>query len=485
MRHVRAVAPLNTLLFLMMVLALLVGSGGQALAQSNRPDSFADLAERLLPAVVNISTTQAVPGRRGVPNEFEEFFEDFFNRPGVPSPRPPQANSLGSGFIIDAENGYVVTNNHVIEGADTITVILSDERRLEATLIGRDERVDLAVLQVDPVEELVAVPWGDSDHSRVGEWILAIGNPFGLGGTVTAGIISARSRDINAGPYDDFLQTDASINRGNSGGPMFNLDGEVIGINTAIYSPGPTGGSVGIGFAISSNLARPVIEQLIDFGRTRRGWLGVRIMEVSSEAADALGLDHAHGALVTQLFDDSPATEAGIEELDVILTFNGQEVPEMRRLPRMVAETPVGREVDVEVWRDGQIVSLDLTLAELEAAEQAGLRDVDRPLPPEPLRRAEREIDQLGVVVANLTPDIAERFGIPANQSGVVVTQVLGAAPSDRLRVGTVIQNVNQMPILQLDDLVAALNEADRDIVFMRLFVDGQAAFTTVPVIPG
>ncbi|HJS32758.1 MAG TPA: Do family serine endopeptidase, partial [Alphaproteobacteria bacterium] len=328
-----------------------------ALAQGrgNPPaQGFADLAERLLPAVVNISTTQTVrqdrnqqqgpqqgpqgERRRGpeVPqfppgSPFEEFFREFFDRQGRPDAPPRRTQSLGSGFVIDS-TGYVVTNNHVIAEADEIKVILHDDTQLAAKVIGRDPKTDLAVLKVEPSKPLTAVKFGNSDQTRVGDWVVAIGNPFGLGGTVTAGIVSARARDINAGPYDDFIQTDASINRGNSGGPMFNLAGEIIGINTAIYSP--SGGSVGIGFAIPANLAKPVIDQLRVSGKVRRGWLGVQIQSVTDEIAESLGLNKARGALVARVTENSPAAKGKIESGDVILKFDGKDVTEMRRLPR-------------------------------------------------------------------------------------------------------------------------------------------------------
>ena len=339
------------------------------------PGSFSELAERLTPSVVNISTAQKV----SVPQQgfefqfppgspFEEFFKDFLERhrgkEGTPQRR--QVTSLGSGFVIDG-SGLVVTNNHVIAEADEITVITHDGEKLEAKLLGKDPKTDLALLKVEPTRPLQALKWGDSRISKVGDWVLAIGNPFGLGGTVTAGIISARGRDINAGPYDDFLQTDAAINRGNSGGPLFNLDGEVIGISTAIYSP--TGGSVGIGFAVPSQLARPVIEQLQKFGRTRRGWLGVNIQTVTDEIAEGLGLEKAQGALVARVTEGGPAAAAGLEQGDVVLEFDGRPVEEMRTLPRIVAETSVGQEVQVKVWRKGETQSFKVTLGELEEAE--------------------------------------------------------------------------------------------------------------------
>ena len=340
------------------------------------PESFANLAEALLPSVVNISTTQVVEGRAtpqlpqlppGSP--FEEFFKEFFDR-SRPQQRQRKSTSLGSGFIINSNGkgeSYVVTNNHVIKDADEITVILQDDTRLEAELVGRDKRTDLAVLKVKTDKKLPSLTFGNSDAARVGDWVIAIGNPFGLGGTVTAGIVSARGRDINSGPYDDFIQTDASINRGNSGGPMFNLDGKVIGINTAIFSP--SGGSVGIGFAIPSDTAKPVIAQLIKHGQVRRGWLGVHIQAVTDEIAETLGLTKSSGALVASVIEDGPAEKGKIKAGDVILKFDGKTVSAMRKLPRIVAETEVGKTVDVLVWRNNEEITLGVAVGELEEPE--------------------------------------------------------------------------------------------------------------------
>ncbi len=323
------------------VLALCLAILNSPAQAADRPDSFADLAERLSPAVVNISTSMVVKdgSRPALPrfpegSPFEDFFKEFEDRG-----QSRRTQSLGSGFIIDS-SGIVVTNNHVIENADKISVILANDEVFEAELIGRDQKTDIAVLKIDPGNtRLSAVSFGDSDKLRVGDWVIAIGNPFGLGGTVTAGIVSARGRDIGSGPYDDFIQTDASINRGNSGGPLFNLDGDVIGINTAIFSQ--SGGSVGIGFAISANLATQVVQQLQDFGRTRRGWLGVFIQEVTEDIAESLGLKTANGALVASVTENGPADKAGLQAGDVILKFDGQAVEKSRDLPRIVAETAV------------------------------------------------------------------------------------------------------------------------------------------------
>ncbi|MFN3449889.1 MAG: DegQ family serine endoprotease [Roseococcus sp.] len=427
------------------------------------PESFAPLVRTLLPAVVNISTTQTIGGPRanrpdapetpqappGSP--FEEFFRDFFNRQRPPGqqgeaqpnrPQPPQrrAQSLGSGFIIDPA-GLVVTNNHVIEGADEINVILQDNTTLRATLVGTDPRTDLALLRVTPAQPLPAVPWGDSDTAQVGDWVVAIGNPFGLGGTVTAGIVSARGRDIRQGPFDDFIQTDAAINRGNSGGPLFNLRGEVIGINTAIYSP--TGGSIGIGFSIPSNLARGVVQQLADAGRVRRGWLGVNIQQVTEEIAESLGLrGGARGALIARAIEGGPAAAAGLRSGDVVLRFNNQEVREMRNLPRIVAESAVGAQVPVVVWRDGREETLTVTLGELPSeTQQAAATPGQTPRADRPL-----ELSGLGMRVTGLTAETRERFRLRPDQRGVVVTEVAPNSPAAErdIRPGDVIVEVQQ-----------------------------------------
>ena len=455
------------------------------------PESFADLAERLLPAVVNVSTTQSVGATAGGPempefppgSPFEEFFEDFFDRRGErPDGRGRPATSLGSGFIVDS-SGYIVTNNHVIEGADEITIILQDDTNLDATLIGFDEKTDLAVLKVEPDAPLPSVRFGNSDTMRVGDWVVAIGNPFGLGGTVTAGIISAQQRDINAGPYDDFIQTDASINRGNSGGPMFNLDGDVIGINTAIFSP--SGGSVGIGFAIPSKLASNVVDQIIEFGRTRRGWLGVRIQTVTDEIAESLGLQDSQGALVASVTEGGPAEDAGIEPGDVILTFNDRPVTEMRRLPRLVAETPVNNRVDVLVWRKGARVTVGVTLGELEAAEDAGLlaalTDSSVPLVDQ------QSLDELGLGLSGLTDHLVREYGIQAGTEGVVITEVVPDGPADKkgLRPGEVILEVGQESVSSPGDvtrMVEEAREAGRRSVLLLIDRDGDLRFVALAV---
>ena len=456
------------------------------------PESFADLAEKLLPAVVNISSTQAAQVRsdRGGPevptfppgSPFEQFFKDFMEknhpgqggglngpgqggpgqgenraprRPGSPNEGGGRAMSLGSGFVIDPA-GYIVTNNHVIDGADEISVTLQDNTTLKARLVGKDERVDLALLKVETDKPLAFVPFGDSDASRVGDWVLAIGNPFGLGGSVTAGIVSARGRDIRQGPYDDFIQTDAAINRGNSGGPLFNMDGQVIGINTAIYSP--SGGSVGIGFSVPANLAKNVVAQLKEFGHARRGWLGVRIQQVTPDIAEGLGLRDSQGAMVAGVNDGGPADVAKIKSGDVILRFNNQDVKEMKNLPRIVAETAIGKEVPVLVWRDGKQITLQTSVGELpDDIQQASAPD--RPGTPTP--PATSEIAGLGARLAAISDELRDKYKLQAGQKGVVVTDVSvdGTAAGRGLKPGDVIVEVQQEPVTTPADVAARLEK--------------------------
>lgn len=461
-------------------LAVAVAPGlGQA---RGAPESFADLAAQLSPSVVNISTTQTMEAdsdeRQQMPfppgSPFEEFFKEFMerNRQG----RPRRATSLGSGFIVD-KSGLVVTNNHVINEADEITVRLRDGARYDAVVVGRDTKTDLAVLRIKADVEFPALSWGDSGKARVGDWVLAIGNPFGFGGSVTAGIISARGRDINAGPYDDFIQTDAAINRGNSGGPLFNLAGEVIGINTAIISP--TGGSVGIGFAVPSALARTVVEQLVEFGRPRRGWLGVRIQTVTEEIAEGLGLDKPSGALVAGVSDEGPAKDAGIEAGDVILSFNGQDVREMRALPRIVAETPIGRTVAVEVWRKGARKSIEVKIAELDESA-AQVAAVEEAMP-----KASEKLETLGMKLSTITPELKQQFELADDVAGVLVTDVDSdsSAAEKGIRPGDVIVEVQQdgvtTPQQVLDKIVEVQNENKRSVLLL-LQRTGEKRFVAV-----
>jgi serine protease Do len=434
-------------------------------ARARGPESFADLAEQIMPAVVNISASTTVETRnRTLPQlppgtPFEDLFEEFFNRRGQgpgDTPRQRRSNSLGSGFVIDP-SGIVVTNSHVIGDANEISVIFSDGSRLKAEIIGKDSKIDLAVLRVKSDKPLKAVSFGDSDKARPGDWVVAIGNPFGLGGSVTAGIISARGRNIDSGPYDNYIQTDASINKGNSGGPLFNMAGEVIGINTAILSP--TGGSVGIGFAVPASTALPVIDQLRQFGETRRGWLGVRIQNVDDATAEALGLGPARGALVAGVDDKGPAKPAGIEVGDVIVKFDGRDIKEQRDLPRVVASTPVGKAVDVVVVRKGKELTKNVTLGRLEDNErQASLSQ-----PPTDTPTATRRA--LGLELSGITEELRRRYSIKETVKGVVVTRVdpNSSAADKRIQAGEVIVEVGQEAVSTPADVTRRVETLKRD----------------------
>ena len=440
----------GALLFAMMINAVL-----SPVLANDRPQSFADLAEALTPSVVNISTSTLVnrdgdnslqfpPG-----SPFEDFFEEFQDRDN-----PRTAQALGSGFIVSAE-GYVVTNTHVIDGADAIRVTLYNDRSFDAELIGRDAKTDIAVLKIEPEDEVLQpVAFGDSDQMRVGDWVLAIGNPFGLGGSVTAGIISARGRDIGTGPYDDFIQTDASINRGNSGGPLFNLDGEVIGINTAMFSQ--SGGSVGIGFAIAANLASNVVDQLSEYGQTRRGWLGVFIQEITPEIAENFGLENENGALVSSVHKEGPAETAGIKAGDVVIAFNGKPIEEMRSLPRIVAESPIGKPIDMVVMRDGKKITLSVTLGVLEEAEESGLL---ASAPSEAETSTELNNEKLGFVLEALTPERRQDFSVGDDVNGVVILDVVSGSAADAagLMIGDVIRRIGKSSVDTLDKADAAI----------------------------
>ena len=447
-----------------------------ASAPHNAPSSFADLAEKLLPSVVNVSSTQKVEEDNSIMQEipqfppgspFEDFFEDFMGKGGNGGGMPSlPAASLGSGFIIDAEKGYVITNNHVIRDAEEVRITLHDDTTIPAEIIGRDEKVDIAVLKVDTKKhKLEAVDFGNSDQMRVGDWIVAIGNPFGLGGTVTSGIISARQRDINSGPYDDYIQTDASINRGNSGGPMFDLQGNVIGINTAIFSP--TGGSVGIGFAIPSNLAKPLIDQLIKYGRTKRGWLGVRIQTVTEEIAESLELDKARGALVASASKEGPAAKAGLKAGDIILEFNSKDVDSMRALPRIVAETEIDKDVTVKFWRDGKVQKATVKVGELEKAEDDGLlaaNDNEEETPKEPESKT-KKVEEFNFSVAPLSSTLREQFSVPDDIKGVAVTNVdlKSEAIKKGVNTGDIIVEINQKTVTTPDDVISTIENAKKE----------------------
>jgi serine protease Do len=463
------------------------------------PDSFADLAVKLLPAVVNVSSTQVVTAKNGpgagpeMPifppgSPFEQFFKDFLNRNrpgqggGDSPPAARRAQSLGSGFIVDPA-GYVVTNNHVIEGADEVSVTLQDNTILKATIVGRDESGDIAFLKVKTDKQLPTVEFGDSSASRVGDWVLAIGNPFGLGGTVTAGIVSARGRDIHQGQYDDLIQTDAAINRGNSGGPLFNMDGQVVGINTAIFSP--SGGSIGIGFSIPSNMAKNIVAQLKQFGHPRRGWLGVKIQQVTPEIAESLGLKDASGAMVAGVTDGGPAEKAKIHGGDVILKFDGHDVKEMHNLPRIVADSEVGKEVPVLLWRDGKEVTVQTVLAERPADTELAATDNGAAKPADLTKPT--DITGLGMKVAPVSQDLKDKFQLGADQKGVVITDVAPNTPaSDRgLKPGDVIVEVQQTEVTAPSDIqkqVDAARKADRKNVLMLIQREGGVQYVPLAV---
>jgi serine protease Do len=464
----------------------------------NGPSSVADLAEGLLGAVVNISTSQTVKGTEGpgaVPmpqlpegSPFQDFFDEFFkDRGGDRGGGSQKVQSLGSGFVIDAEQGFVVTNNHVIADADDIEVNFSDGVTLKAELVGTDTKTDIAVLKVDPAgHKLTAVKFGDSNKMRIGDWVMAIGNPFGLGGTVTVGIISARNRDINSGPYDDFIQTDAAINRGNSGGPLFNMNGEVIGINTAIISP--SGGSIGIGFSIPSQLAVSVVDQLREFGETRRGWLGVRIQPVTDDIAESLGMKSATGALIAGIIKGGPVDNGSIQPGDVVIKFDGKDIDNVRDLPRIVAESPVGKAVDVVIVRKGVEQTVKVTLGRLEDGEKlasseegtggeesGGEQD-----------KAVATASVLGMTVGELNDETRNKFGIAADVSGVVITEVAkdSAAAERGVQAGEVITEIAQESVSTPKDVmdrIGALREQGRkNALLMLASKSGELRFVTI-----
>ena len=411
------------------------------------PGSFADLAERLMPSVVNISTTTTVTTNT---NPFPGFqfppgspFEDMFKEFGTPQTRKSAA--LGSGFIID-EKGIVITNNHVIQDAEDIVVRVGGDKEYKATIIGADPLSDIAVLQIDSKEKFIPVNFGNSDKARIGDWVIAIGNPFGLGGTVTSGIISARNRSIGLSRYEDYIQTDASINTGNSGGPLFDMNGDVIGINTAILGQS---GSVGIGFSIPSNSAKKVIDQLLEFGETKRGWLGVRIQQVTKEIADIEKLDEPRGALVASVAEKSPSEKAGIKAGDIILEFNGTKIKEMKELPKIVAQTEVGKKVNVKIWRNKKEITKKITLGRLETSE-----DFNEEKKEVEIKKPETtEIKSLKITVRLLTKQDIELRKLPNQTTGLVIMKIGNDSPINYLNVGDVIVEAQKKKIRYIKDL--------------------------------
>lgn len=449
------------------------------------PESFADLAEKVSTSVVNITTTTVVEAATDqqpiVPegSPLEDFFRDFMDRNGEgPQNRPRSSSALGSGFVI-SEDGYIVTNNHVIAGADEIEVEFFEGFSLPAKLIGTDEKTDIAVLKVTSDEPLDYVPFGNSDEARVGDWVMAMGNPLGQGFSVSAGIVSQRGRALS-GLYDDFIQTDAAINRGNSGGPLFNMDGQVIGVNTAILSP--NGGSIGIGFSMASNVVTKVVDQLIEFGETRRGWLGVRIQNVDADVAEAIGLEEARGAMVTEV-PDGPAKDAGILAQDVILSFDGAEVADVNGLVRTVGETEVGKAVRVTVFRDGKSKTLMVTLGRREEAENTAFpQNGETPTPAEP-----ETVDMLGLTLQPLNDALREELGVSSSTDGLAVVEVTedSEAFEKGLRAGDVITEAGQQKVASVGELQARVKdavEAGRKTVLLLVRRAGAPRFVALSV---
>jgi serine protease Do len=466
------------------ILGIAIATPGHAATPP--PASFADMVEKVSPAVVNISSTY-VTAQQGVPmpfnfppgSPFEEFFRQFQGQQGQMQ-RERKVTSLGSGFIIEA-TGYIVTNNHVIDQARDIEVTLTDGSEYPAKLVGTDPKTDLALLKVESEEPLPHVSFGDSDKVRIGDWVMAVGNPFGLGGSVTAGIVSARGRDIHEGPYDDFLQIDAAINQGNSGGPTFTTDGMVIGINTAIFSP--TGGSVGIGFAIPSNLAKPIIAELKEQGRVDRGWLGVSIQELTPDLMQGMGLNSDEGALIAAVEDGSPAAKAGLQPGDVVLRFGERDITSPRDLSRVVAEAASGATVPVRIWRDGTQRTVDVTVAEMQedvASANRGTPDSDGPSAPSSMQ-------QLGAVLAPVTEETRQRYGLDDNAQGALVADLDqdGVLAEQGVRPGDVIERVNNREVTSPSDVANALRDArddNRSVVVMLIDREGTDHFVAVQI---
>jgi serine protease Do len=453
------------------------------------------VAEKVLDAVVNISTSQSVGGPTGPRtvqppqppqgpqgSPFDDFFEEFFKRRGEEDGnRPRRVSSLGSGFVIDAE-GIVITNNHVIADADEVFANFNDGTKLKAEVIGRDPKTDIAVLRIKPEKPLTAVSFGDSDRIRVGDWVMAIGNPFGLGGSLSVGVVSARNRDINSGPYDNFIQTDAAINRGNSGGPLFNMQGEVVGVNTAIISP--SGGSIGIGFSIPAKTAMAVIDQLREFGETRRGWIGVRIQQIDDQIAETLGIGTAHGALIAGVNEGGPAEKAGMKSGDVIVKFDGQDIREMRDLPRAVASTAVNKSVDVVVLRNGKQQTLRITLGRLEDSEKTQQASVKAPAPE--TRGVTKRL--LGLELSQMTDEMRKRFKLRDNVKGLVIVSIEQNSPlaDQRVMPGDVITEVTGQAVASAADLQKRIDALKKDgkksALLLLLNAAGEQRFVPVTI---
>jgi serine protease Do len=483
----RKPAPSFRLLILGSALAML--SAGAVGAETRGPQSVAPIAEELIEAVVNVSTSQAIKGPQGLPlpavpkgSPYHEYFDDFFDHQGGPSVQDRTVSSLGSGFIVDGKDGIIVTNNHVIDGAEEIQINLHDGTKLKAELIGKDTKTDIALLKVNSAKELKAVKFGSSAAMRVGDWVMAIGNPFGLGGSVTLGIISAKARNINSGPYDDYLQTDASINKGNSGGPLINMDGQVIGVNTAIISP--TGGSIGIGFAVPADVVAPVVLQLRQFKEVRRGWLGVKIQTVSDEIATSLGIPANSGALVAAVTPDGPAAKGGVQSGDIIVKFDKEDVDSMRSLPRLVARAPIDQKVDVEILRKGQKMTLQVTVGRLSEDDEIKSELSDNKAPP---GAPGAGTVVLGLKLSPLTDELRTKYGIAPNVKGAIVDEVDPKSPAAAsIKAGDVIVQVANEPVADPQDVakrIDTVKKTSRKSAMLEV-EDGKGShrFITVPV---
>jgi len=472
---------INSILGIIFVIGAIVFANP---VHANTYPDFSEIAAKYADSVVNISSKQSVKSSDPFdglnPEDIPDVFRDWYEK-NKNSQQPESASSLGSGFVID-EEGIIITNAHVILDANEIDVLFTDGTVLTAELVGKDTKTDIAVLRVEPAESqnLVALEFGDSDELQVGQWVMAIGNPFGLGGTVTAGIVSAKNRDIRSGPYDNFIQTDAAINRGNSGGPLFNTNGKVVGINSAIIST--TGGSVGIGFAIPSKTATSVIEQLIEYGETRRGWLGVRIQEVSEDIASSLGMESASGALVVSIDDDGPAKQAGIKSGDIILTFNGVNIDTMRELPRVVAETKVGSKVEVEIWRKNKAIKKNVVIERLNEGVV-----VQQPLVEEDKDDVDNtSILNLGFSLSNINEELSAKYDFSPDQKGLVVTEIDPQSDAFKrgLQEGDVINVINEQDLYSVNQFIRIIDKykkANKNLLLIKV-VRGKNMIRVFPI---